>query len=155
MQDYPRRPPRIQLFQKVSPFYFVTFNTFKQRKLLARLDLHKVFIHFCQRARDEHNIEVGNYVIMPDHIHLFVRLNSEKRLAQWVQSLRSVLGKVLVSKGIDKPHWQEGFFDHVMRSSESYREKWHYINENPVRAGLCKVVTEWPYRGEINRVSLS
>ena len=34
--------------------------------------------------------------------------------------------------------WQEEFFDHVLRSSESYSQKWNYVKENPVRAGLVK-----------------
>ena len=153
MEDYPQRPPRIHLFKRVTPFYFVTFNTYKKRNFLATSELHKTFISFCQRARQEHNVEVGRYVIMPDHIHLFIRLDPEKRLASWIQSLRSVLGKTLIAKGINKPHWQEGFFDHVMRSSESYGEKWQYIQENPVRAGLCETVQSWPYQGEINRLS--
>ncbi len=92
-------------------------------------------------------------MIMPDHIHLFVRLNQGKRIAQWIQSLRSVLGKTLIVQGFSKPHWQEGFFDHVMRNAESYGEKWQYTQKNPVRAGLCKTVQEWPYQGEINRLS--
>ena len=153
MQNYPQSPPRIKLFQKITPFYFITFNTFKRQKLLASTELHKAFTIFCQRAREEHDIEVGRYVIMPDHIHLFVRLNPEKRLAPWVQSLRSVLGKALIAQGIDKPHWQKGFFDHVVRNSESYGEKWQYTQKNPVRAGLCETVQDWPYQGEINRLS--
>ena len=153
MQNYPQRPPRIRLFQRVTPFYFVTFNTYSRQKYLANDTLHEAFILFCQRARKEYSVEVGHYVIMPDHIHLFVRLNSEKRLAQWIQSLRSVLGKTLLAQNIAKPHWQEGFFDHVMRSTESYGEKCQYIRNNPVRAGLCKHVEDWPYQGEINRLS--
>jgi hypothetical protein len=32
--------------------------------------------------------------------------------------------------------WQPGFFDHILRSDESYAEKWNYVRDNPVRAGL-------------------
>jgi putative transposase len=53
------------------------------------------------------------------------------------------------SKGIPVPHWQKTFFDHVLRSAESYTEKWHYVRENPVRAGLVKRWEDWPFRGEI------
>jgi hypothetical protein len=28
-------------------------------------------------------------------------------------------------------------FEHVLRSSESYTEKWNYVLDNPVRAGLA------------------
>ena len=45
--------------------------------------------------------------------------------------------------------WQPGFFDHVLRSEESYVEKWQYVLENPVRAGLVKELEQWPYQGEI------
>jgi hypothetical protein len=42
--------------------------------------------------------------------------------------------------------WQPGFFDHVMRSSERYAEKWAYMRMNPVRAGLggCSRCLEVP-----------
>jgi len=35
-------------------------------------------------------------------------------LPRWVQSLRNVIGKKLLQLGIPKPHWQEGFFDHLL-----------------------------------------
>jgi len=38
-----------------------------------------------------------------------------------------------------RPHWQDGFFDHLLRSDESYGEKWNYVLQNPVRAGLVSV----------------
>ena len=93
---------------------------------------------------------MGRYVIMPDHIHLFVVMPpAGLTLPGWIQALKSVLGKQLLANGHDKPHWQRGFFDHVMRSADSYSEKWEYVRLNPVRAGLCNDPEEWPYQGEI------
>jgi hypothetical protein len=45
--------------------------------------------------------------------------------------------------------WQPGFFDHVLRSDESYAEKWQDVLENPVRAGLVREMEEWPHQREI------
>lgn len=148
--DHPRRPPRLdRLFSSVRPFYFVTFNTYKRRPILACAEINELFRSFCDRAED-YNIAVGRYVIMPDHIHLFVALPpTEATLPRWIQMLRTVLGKELLRLGVEKPHWQEGFFDHVLRSSESYSQKWDYVRLNPVRAGLCNEAEEWPYQGEI------
>ena len=70
-------------------------------------------------------------------------------LSKWIQALKSVLGKELRRLRFQKPHWQEGFFDHVLRSSESYSEKWNYVRMNPIRAGLCTEPDEWPSQGEI------
>lgn len=41
--------------------------------------------------------------------------------------------------------WQEGFFDHRIRSKGSEEEKADYIRMNPVRAGLVTRPENWPY----------
>ncbi|MGI9172622.1 MAG: transposase [Chthoniobacterales bacterium] len=45
--------------------------------------------------------------------------------------------------------WQRGFFDHLLRNSESYSQKWNYVEQNPVRAGLVENAEDWPYAGQI------
>ena len=152
MKRYPKRPPRIELFQGIRPLYFITFNTHLRSKVLANDAVHEAFRTFAERAHAEHGIAVGRYVLMPDHVHLFVALPEDVRLASWIKSLKAVLGKVLASEGIGPPHWQQSFFDHVLRGSESYSEKWDYVQQNPVRAGLVDDVDSWPFQGEIVRL---
>ena len=118
--------------------------------MLAQQEIYETFCTFCNRAV-ECNIAVGRYVLIPDHVHLFVALPEEDiTLEKWVQALKSVIGKKLLVLGFQKPHWQEGFFD----QNESYSEKWEYVRLNPVRAGLSKSPEEWPYRGEITYLPL-
>ena len=50
--------------------------------------------------------------------------------------------------------WQRGFFDHILRSNESYSEKWNYVRDNPIRAGLVSNADEWNYAGEIETLML-
>jgi hypothetical protein len=45
-------------------------------------------------------------------------------------------------------------FDHVLRSAESYGEKWNYVRANPVRAGWVSNADEWKYSGEIETLML-
>jgi putative transposase len=59
------------------------------------------------------------------------------------------LTKVLDEANVPSPHWQKGFFDHVMRSGESYAQKWEYVRNNPVRAGLVVEADAWLFQGEI------
>jgi putative transposase len=144
------RPPRLdRIFSGVRPFYFITFNTHQRAATLASPEVHACFRAFAEKA-GEHGVAVGRYVIMPDHVHLFVVLSEGGlTLARWVQSLKAVLGKTLLAQGRPKPHWQEGFFDHLLRSGESYGEKWDYVRLNPVRARLVETPEAWPYQGEI------
>ena len=94
-------------------------------------------------------IGVGRYVIMPDHIHLFVRGNLDFSLAQWVRVLKRSLSREILTAS---PHWQQGFFDHLIRHSESYSQKWEYMRMNSVQSKLCDTPESWLYQGEIVRI---
>ena len=146
----PNRPPRLELvFQRYDPpLYFITFNTYHRRKFLANRRVHEQFIHFSKAALPR-GVAVGRYVIMPDHIHLFVCGTIDFSLVQWVRVLKRTLSAAISAA---RPHWQKGFFDHLVRHSESYAEKWDYVCQNPVRAGLVRHGADWPWQGEIERL---
>jgi len=50
------------------------------------------------------------------------------------------------------PIWQADYFDRYLRSAESYSEKWQYVADNAVRAGLVNDAEAWPYRGTIHEL---
>jgi REP element-mobilizing transposase RayT len=115
---------------------------------LACAEIHDAFRTFCLNS-PQHGARVGRYVLMPDHLHLFVSVN-EISLSKWVKSLKNALSKSFRVLGYEAPHWQKGFFDHLLRSGESYSQKWDYVRENPVRGGLVSATEDWPYAGEIH-----
>lgn len=145
---FPSVPPRLsRVFQQdAPPLYLITFVTHHRKPVLANSAVHEAFLTFCETAR-QRGVNIGRYVIMPDHVHLFLSHTREIRMGSWIGSLKRALGRAL--HGVDQPLWQRGFFDHLLRSSESYREKWTYVYQNPVRAGLVLTPEEWPYSGEI------
>jgi putative transposase len=102
--------------------YFVTFNTHQRRKLLANASVQNELIRFAQEGRLR-GIRIGRYVIMPDHIHLFVRGDLDFSLKQWVRMMKRALSNAIVAV---PPHWQQGFFDHLSRKSS--RETGDQIN---------------------------
>jgi REP element-mobilizing transposase RayT len=84
-------------------------------------------------------------LVMPDHIHLLTA-PSERELSvsaflkcfkRWFNEMYNFPNQC---------RWQPGGFDRLLRTSESIREKWLYIRENPVRAGLVTHWKQWPYR---------
>jgi putative transposase len=150
-QNEESRPERLRRLDRIFPpvpIYFVTACTFSRKAVLATREVHEAFLEFANRG-EEHGAYIGSYVIMLDHLHLFVALAHDQKLSDWMKSLKNSLSKALRATGIRAPHWQKGFFDHVLRSDESYSQKWEYVRDNPVRAGLTKIWEEWPYRGEI------
>lgn len=147
------RNPRLSRLNWVftsDPIYFVTACTARRQRILAGPDIYHAFLEFTQRATTL-NVYVGRYVLMPDHLHLFVAFGPKSQgLSDWVKSLKNSLSKTLRAQGIAAPHWQKDFFDHMLRTRESYHQKWDYVVQNPVRAGLVKSAKDWPFQGEVH-----
>jgi len=145
---------RLEWVYSSAPIYFLTVCTHARAAWLACPEIHESLLAFCSRGTGRGAV-VGRYVLMPDHIHLFVCLQPGKiTLSRWTKSLKNSLSKALRLLGKAAPHWQDGFFDHVLRSSESYEQKWLYVRDNPVRAGLVSRAEDWSYQGEIHRLQL-
>jgi putative transposase len=150
------KPPRLEsIFPTYEPpLYFVTCCILHRRHLLAFEDTQQAFVRYAQ-GNVLRDLLVGRYVLMPDHLHFFVQILGESQLGDFVRLMKQSLAKTFKGRGERYPYWQPGFFDHVLRSSESYAVKWEYVQDNPVRAGLVNGVREWPYQGEIVPIQLS
>jgi REP element-mobilizing transposase RayT len=147
----PLQKPRLTRLDQIftpEPIYFLTACTADRKPLLACAKIHETFREFCLRS-PEHGAWIGRYVVMPDHLHLFASIHGIT-LSAWMKSLKNTLSKTLCDLGHPAPHWQKGFFDHLLRSGESYSQKWEYVRENPVRAGLVSSSQDWPHAGEIH-----
>jgi putative transposase len=44
---------------------------------------------------------------------------------------------------LDVPLWQKRYYDHNVRTHESFVEKLHYIHHNPVQRGLAEKPEDW------------
>ena len=79
-------------------------------------------------------ITVDHAVVMPNHIHLLLRIhtddNGRSMIAPTISTVvRQIKG--IVSKNVHFPVWQKGFHDHVIRGEQDYLDVWNYIEGNP------------------------
>jgi putative transposase len=144
------RPPRLaQMFQSYdAPLFFVTMCTLHRRKIPSLEAAHKALLLYGTQATKEFNVALGRYVIMPDHLHFFVRGDQNFLLGNWVKGLKRAILKSFPGEH-ERSFWQPGFFDHLLRNDESYAQKWEYVRQNPMRAGLVEFAEDWPHQGEI------
>ena len=147
MKPHPDKPHRLsQIFSNYNhPVYFITFCTADRKPILATDAVHQNFRTFSKNAL-QYGVVIGQYVIMPDHTHFFIRMAPDQRLGTTIRLLKRSLSAAITDP---LPHWQPGFFDHLLRHSESYSEKWNYVRNNPVRAGWVESPDDWPYQGQI------
>ena len=133
------------------PIVFFTCATFDRRRILNHLAVRDILHGIWARSGERNGWFVGFYVLMPEHVHFFARQAVESdTMAKWVEMWKSVSARRIAAiLEISPPIWQEEYFDRFLRSSDSYSDKWNYVRENPVRAGLAQKADDWPYQGRI------
>jgi putative transposase len=127
---------------------FLTICSKGRKPIFANPETHEVLRDAWLQAA---NWLVGRYVLMPDHIHLFCAPSAlvPKPLQTWVAFWKSEAARHWPRRA-DVPVWQRHCWDTQLRRGQSYNEKWNYVIENPVRAGLVAQSEDWPYQGETN-----
>jgi putative transposase len=126
---------------------FVTVCTQDRAPLLANDEAHVLL----RQLWSEHTLyQVGRYMVMPDHLHFFCIPGSwpPEPLSRWVQFWKSAAARAWPERGIKV--WQRGFWDVQILTAQSYSQKWDYVRQNPVRAGLVDTPDEWAYQGEVH-----
>jgi len=138
MAHPPRIPVWLRLDQEV--VYFLTFCVAKRHSVLANDRAFAAFKNAVSKLKDWPLI-AG--LLMPDHIHVLVApVNRDAVVGNFAGALKRWIRQELKAEW----QWQPGSFDRLLRSEESAFEKWLYIRENPVRAGLVQDWKEWPFR---------
>jgi putative transposase len=86
------------------------------------------------------------WVLMPDHWHGLIRLGNQNSLSTIMQRFKSITTKkIYLNRYQNKKIWQSGFYDHAIRKEESIEHVARYLLDNPMRAGLVKNITDYPY----------
>lgn len=81
-------------------------------------------------------VGVEKYCIMPDHIHLVIRIDNDGRgRTQFAPTISRVIKqfKASITKQIGRPIWQKSFYEHCIRNRQDYDEIWRYIENNPLK----------------------
>ncbi len=76
-----------------------------------------------------------HYVIMPNHIHLLLRIVSEVHGRPMVAPTISTVVQQMkgyITKQIGYNIWQKLVHDHIIRSDAQYVRVWNYIEGNPM-----------------------
>ncbi len=99
------------------------------------------------------------YVVMPNHVHillepLLVGVESEEDHAEGARVALRDIAKGLKGYtareanrilGRTGRFWRREYFDHWVRNPAEYARIVDYIDQNPVRAGLCSGPADWPW----------
>ncbi len=89
------------------------------------------------RHFDGERYQLGEFAIMPNHVHVLVRPSKdcplETILHSWKSSTAKQANALLKTSG---PFWRNEYFDHLARNSAQYEKFCKYIQDNPTKAKL-------------------
>lgn len=98
------------------------------------------------RHWDGSRYDLTAFCIMPNHVHILIRIHEPWNLSGILHSLKSYTSHRIVKElGRTEPVWQREYFDRAMRDEEHTEKTRKYIEWNPVKAGLCPDPKDWPF----------
>ncbi len=153
-----RKPTRLRDYDySNSGYYFITICTHNHKNLFGNIELQELCdipqiklskigeIVECELLKIEShysNIEIDKFVIMPNHIHLIIKITERINPFPTIKfDISNIIGKykAAVTRNVgnafmhSEKHkiWQRSFHDHIIRGDEDYLKIWNYIDGNP------------------------
>lgn len=105
-----------------------------------------LFIDVLRHYMREKRFTVHDFVVMPDHVHVLLSLGTDLSIEKAVQMIKGNFSfRAKKELGYTWDVWQKGFSEVRVSREESFIRHQHYIDENPVKAGLAPSAEEYPY----------
>jgi len=152
-----RKRARLQDYNYSTPgYYFVTICTCGRKNILSQIIgdsiPHLQLTKYGKIAEQEllsvpmryENVEINKYIIMPNHIHLIIRITERiNPFPTKKHDISNIIGKykAAVTRNVGNAFmhsakqkiWQRSFHDHVIRGEKDYQKIWQYIDTNHLK----------------------
>ena len=147
-----RRPNRLPDYDYgQNGAYFITICTQNRSRILSSIvedgslvptPIGTIAQQWILRFPEKYpEVTVDQYVIMPDHVHLLLHIDSlENGTGNPSPTIGTIIGwyKYQVTKQVNlltgssgERLFQRSYYDHVIRNQQDYNEVWEYIENNP------------------------
>ena len=126
-------------FSEENLYYHITSVVNGRQKVFHDPSLARLLITNLRSSDEQGYTCTKTFCVMPDHFHWLLELQSGE-LSQAVGRVKAGFSRVSGLKV-----WQDGYFDHGIRSDESLVNVSRYIVANPLRAGIVEHVGDYPF----------
>lgn len=144
--------------------YFVTSTIINWIKIFSKEGYPEIIINDLEFRRQNNQLALFGYVIMPEHIHLILASNNINKLMQSIKSFtaKKILDKLKGENDISTLNrlkylkadyklksnyqvWQEGYHPKIIINDIEFNQKLDYIHNNPVKRELVELPEKWRY----------
>jgi REP element-mobilizing transposase RayT len=133
--------PESALRKRIEAYLDQGYGSCYLRRPHVATSVQNALLHF-----DGTRYRLSAWVVMPNHVHILLTPFAGRKLSDIMHSLKSFTAQeaneLLNRKG---RFWMKESFDRRIRNVEHFAAVVAYIENNPVKAGLCKRPEDWPY----------
>jgi len=147
--------PRAKRFYIPGCIWHITHRCHKQEFLLKFVRDRDRWIELLFRVKKKYGLEILNYIVTSNHIHLLVSDNGNKDTIP--RSMQVVAGQTAQEYNMRKKrkgaYWEDRYHATAVQADSHFISCLVYIDMNMVRAGVVSHPSEWRWSGcnEIQR----
>jgi putative transposase len=142
----PVRNSREDAVRNIARTFFATSKTIQGRHLLQSQNLAALLIDVLRQNALANKFIVHDFVIMPDHIHLLLTVDSMMTIEKAMQYVKGGFShRAKKELGYQGEIWQKGFSEVRIKDRPNFLKHRKYIHQNPVKAGLVDIPENFPY----------
>lgn len=126
--------------------FFVTASTSGKRHTLQSDRSSGLFLKVVYEYRARGIFRLHEFVVMPDHFHLLLTLESGITIERAVQFVKGGFAfRAGKEFGTKAPFWQKGFSEVRIWDADRFQAAANYIRNNPVAAHLVLDASKFPH----------
>ena len=143
-----KRPPRLSGFDYLGCHaYFLTICAENGAPFAGAPEIADGVCIQILRTATEYGFATIAYCLMPDHLHALAEGLDDRADFRKAISMVKQRTSFAYRHQYQERLWQEGYYDHVLRDGEPQIGVAAYIINNPIRAGLCTKLSDYPWLG--------
>ncbi len=137
--------PREARFQEPELPYHVTQRGNYRQDVFADEEDFQKYLELLEKYGRKYKLEVWAYCLMNNHVNLIVYPLTTTSMARTLATTHMVYAQHMHRRtGLVGHLWQGRFYSCALDDQHLYRAA-QYVELNPVRAGLIKDATDWPW----------
>lgn len=153
-------------------YYFCTSTLTKWYPVFTRIEYYSLLIDSLKYCRRNKGLSIHAYVIMLTHLHFIISADENQSIPSIVRDFKRYTSSEITSllkkfnkitaltvfketanrTGKDQEYkvWQSGYHPIGIHSERFFKQKLHYIHQNPVRKGYVTTPEDWKFSSAKN-----
>ena len=141
LHDLPKTDLEIETKKRIEAYLDRGYGSCYLRDGRLATKVQEALLHF-----DDVRYAIHAWVIMPNHVHVLFTPHDSWDWGKILHSWKSYTGNECNQLlGRQETFWQKDPFDRYIRDEKHFANAVSYIENNPVKAGLCVTPQDWEW----------